>query len=168
MNSDLLQEIINLKNSKKNSQLLQILVMQKVIFFSLNEKIQEELKENENKIIELYKSRKDGLIKGTNLFIKNYHRPIKVVIVGAVHISQFFVEYAKSLNLDINIIDPRGYFASEKRFPSTKIINLWPDEAFKNCVLDKNTALIALTHDPKIDDPAIQEALKKNVFILAR
>ena len=166
MNSDLLQEIINLKNSKKEFSVITDTSNAKSYIFFFKEKIQEELKENENKIIELYKSRKDGLIKGTNLFIKNYHRPIKVVIVGAVHISQFFVEYAKSLNLDINIIDPSGYFASEKRFPSTKIINLWPDEAFKHCVLDKNTALIALTHDPKIDDPAIQEALKKKCFYI--
>ncbi|WP_440695155.1 XdhC family protein [Candidatus Pelagibacter sp. HIMB109] len=166
MNSDLLQEIINLKNSKKEFSVITDISNAKSYIFSLNEKIQEELKENEKKIIELYKSRKDGLIKGTNLFVKNYHRPIKVVIIGAVHISQFFVEYAKSLNLDIYIIDPRGYFASEKRFPSVNIINLWPDEAFKHCTLDKNTALIALTHDPKIDDPAIQEALNKKCFYI--
>ena len=81
MNSDLLQEIINLKNSKKEFSVITDTNNAKSYIFFLNEKIKEELKENENKIIELYKSRKDGLIKGTNLFVKNYHRPIKVVIV---------------------------------------------------------------------------------------
>ena len=61
------------------------------------------------------------MIKDSDLFIKHYHRPIKVVIVGAVHISQYFVEYAKPLNLDINIIDPRGYFASEKDFQTLEL-----------------------------------------------
>ena len=106
------------------------------------------------------------MIKDTNLFIKNYFRPIQVVIVGAVHIAQYFVEFAKNLNIEINIIDPRGYFASEKRFPDTNIINQWPKDAFKKISLNERTALIALTHDPKIDDPAIQEALKKNAFTL--
>ena len=166
MDLKLLKQIIDLKNSKKEFSVITDTDTAKSYLFFINEKISEELKDNEEKIIDLYKSRKDGLIKGTNLFVKNYHRPIKVVVIGAVHISQFFVEYAKSLNLDIYIIDPRGYFASEKRFPYANIINLWPDEAFKHCPLDHNTALIALTHDPKIDDPAIQEALKQKCFYI--
>ena len=117
-------------------------------------------------IKESFTNRKDGMIKDTNLFIKNYFRPIQVVIVGAVHIAQYFVEFAKNLNIEINIIDPRGYFASEKRFPDTNIINQWPKNAFKKISLNERTALIALTHDPKIDDPAIQEALKRKCFYI--
>ena len=92
--------------------------------------------------------------------------PIKVIVVGAVHIAQYLVDFAKSLNFEISIIDPRGYFASEQRFPDMKIINKWPDEAFKEINTNENTALIALTHDPKIDDPALQHALKKKFYYI--
>ena len=166
MQLSILQEIISLKNSKKEFSVITDTETSKTYIFFINQEIDNELKSFEADIKKLYNSRKDGMIKGSNLFIKHYHRPIKVVIVGAVHISQFFVEYAKSLNLDIYIIDPRGYFASEKRFPKVKVINLWPQEAFQHCPLDDKTALIALTHDPKIDDPAIQEALNMKCFYI--
>ena len=106
------------------------------------------------------------MIENTNIFVETYIRPIKVIIVGAVHIAQYLVDYAKSLNFEISIIDPRGYFASEQRFPDLKIINKWPDEAFKEIETNSNTALIALTHDPKIDDPALQHALKNKFYYI--
>ena len=166
MQLNILKEIISFKNSKKEFSVITDTGTSKTYIFFINGKIDNELKSFEDEIKKLYNSRKDGMIKDSNLFIKHYHRPIKVVIVGAVHISQFFVEFAKSLNLDIYIIDPRGYFASEKRFPKVKVINLWPQEAFQHCPLDDKTALIALTHDPKIDDPAIQEALNMKCFYI--
>jgi xanthine dehydrogenase accessory factor len=166
MQLDILKQIITLKNSKKEFSVITDTKTSKTYIFFVNEPLDNDLKSFEVEIMQLYNSRKDGMIKNTDLFIKHYHRPIKVVIVGAVHISQFFVEIAKSLNLDIYIIDPRGYFASEKRFPNVKIINLWPQEAFQHCPLNEKTALIALTHDPKIDDPAIQEALNKKCFYI--
>jgi xanthine dehydrogenase accessory factor len=86
--------------------------------------------------------------------------------VGAVHIAQYLIDYAKSLNFEIVVIDPRGYFATEQRFPKMEIKNKWPDEAFKEIETDSNTALIALTHDPKIDDPALQHALKKKFYYI--
>jgi len=166
MQLNILKKIISLKNSKKEFSVITDTRTSKTYIFFVNEPVDNDLKSFEVQINQLYDSRKDGMIKNTDLFIKHYHRPIKVVIVGAVHISQFFVQFAKSLNLDIYIIDPRGYFASEKRFPNVKIINLWPQEAFQHCPLDDKTALIALTHDPKIDDPAIQEALNKKCFYI--
>ena len=166
MQLNILKKIISLKNSKKEFSVITDTRTSKTYIFFVNEPVDNDLKNFEVQINQLYDSRKDGMIKNTDLFIKHYHRPIKVVIVGAVHISQFFVQFAKSLNLDIYIIDPRGYFASEKRFPNVKIINLWPQEAFQHCPLDDKTALIALTHDPKIDDPAIQEALNKKCFYI--
>lgn len=165
MQIDILKKIIELKKLKKEFSVITNLKNSKNYIF-IDQIIHQDLQQYKNEINDAYISRKDGIIKGTELFVKNYHRPIKVVIVGAVHISQFFVEYAKFLNLDIYIIDPRGYFASEKRFPNANIINLWPHEAFQQFNLDKKTALIALTHDPKIDDPAIQEALKKECFYI--
>lgn len=165
MQIDILKKIIELKKLKKEFSVITNLKNSKNYIF-IDQIIHQDLQQYKNEINDAYISRKDGIIKGTELFVKNYHRPIKVVIVGAVHISQFFVEYAKFLNLDMYIIDPRGYFASEKRFPNANIINLWPHEAFQQFNLDKKTALIALTHDPKIDDPAIQEALKKECFYI--
>jgi len=166
MQLNILQEIINLKNSKKEFSVITDTKTSKTYIFFANKPINIDLKSFETEINKLYNSRKDGMIKDSDLFIKHYHRPIKVVIVGAVHISQYFVEYAKPLNLDINIIDPRGYFASKKRFPEVNVINKWPDEAFKEIETNESTALIALTHDPKIDDPALQYALKKNFFYI--
>jgi len=166
MQLKILKEIINYKNSKKEFSVITDITTSESFIFFVDQEIPGKLKDFKEQINQSYNSRKDGMIKNTNLFIKNYHRPIKVVIVGAVHITQFFVEYAKSLNLDIYVIDPRGYFASEKRFPFANIINLWPQEAFQHCPIDNKTALIALTHDPKIDDSAIQEALKQNCFYI--
>jgi len=76
------------------------------------------------------------------------------------------VNFAENLNFEISIIDPRGYFASEQRFPNIKIINKWPKEAFEKIKPDKNSALVALTHDPKIDDPALQYAINNNFFYI--
>tara|TARA_B100000427_G_scaffold33343_1_gene24328 strand:+ start:1123 stop:1563 length:441 start_codon:yes stop_codon:yes gene_type:complete len=86
--------------------------------------------------------------------------------VGAVHITQYLIDFVENLNFVITIIDPRKYFTSEKRFKNVKIINDWPKEAFKKIKTNSNTALIALTHDPKIDDPALQHALKNNFFYI--
>ena len=84
----------------------------------------------------------------------------------AVHIAQYLVDFAKSLNFEISIIDPRGYFASEQRFPDIKDINKWPKEAIEEIDTNSSTALIALTHDPKIDDPALQYALKNKFYYI--
>ena len=116
--------------------------------------------------LNFFKSKKNGVIENSEIFVETYIKPIKVIIVGAVHIAQYLVDFAKSLNFEISIIDPRGYFASEQRFPEIKVINKWPKEAFEEIKTDHNTALIALTHDPKIDDPALQHALKNNFFYI--
>ena len=128
--------------------------------------LDKEFKKYSNQIDFFWKSKKNGIISDTNLFVETFVRPIKVIIVGAVHIAQYLVDYAKTLNFDIIIIDPRGYFASEKRFPNVNIINKWPDEAFKEIETDKSSALVALTHDPKIDDPALKHALDKKFFYI--
>lgn len=166
MKIDLLSKVIELKSKKKEFSIITDLQTAKNYVYDPDCKLDKDLEDFKINIKESFTNRKDGMIKDTNLFIKNYFRPIQVVIVGAVHIAQYFVEFAKNLNIEINIIDPRGYFASEKRFPDTNIINQWPKDAFKKISLDERTALIALTHDPKIDDPAIQEALKKKCFYI--
>lgn len=102
--------------------------------------------------------------ENTDYFIE-LHLPAPVmVITGAVHVSQTLAPMAKMLGYDVTIIDPRTAFASPERFPQTKIIVDWPDRAFQEIKLDRWTAMIALTHDPKIDDPALEAALKANCF----
>ena len=97
---------------------------------------------------------------------KRLKNPIKVIVVGAVEISMYLIDFAKNLNFEIIIVDPRGYFASKERFPDIKIINKWPNEAFNEIETNSKTALVTLTHDPKIDDPALQYALKNKFFYI--
>ena len=102
------------------------------------------------KLIYILKIKKDGIIEGTNIFVETYIRPIKVIIVGAVHIAQYLVNFVKSLNFEISIIDPRGYFATEKRFPNIKIINKWPKEAFQN--IETNKKLSFSSFNPRSEN----------------
>ena len=166
MKQSLLKEIINLKKQKKEFAIITNLENGNSTIYHNDNELTGEFESYKDQIINFYKSKNNGVIDGTNIFVESYVRPIKVVIVGAVHIAQYLVDFAKSLNFEISIIDPRGYFASEKRFPNMKIINKWPDEAFEELDLNENTALIALTHDPKIDDPALQYGLKNKFYYI--
>ena len=117
-------------------------------------------------IEKIFHLNKNGIIENSEIFVQIYKNPIKVIIVGAVDISIYLIDFAKNLNFEIIIVDPRGYFASKERFPDTKIINKWPNEAFDEIETNTMTALVTLTHDPKIDDPALQYALKNKFFYI--
>ena len=119
-----------------------------------------------NEINKLFNSNKNSIIENSEIFVQTFKNPIKVIVVGAVHISTYLIDFAKNLNFEIVIVDPRGYFASKERFPNINIINKWPNEAFKEIDTNQSTALVALTHDPKIDDPALEYALKNNFFYI--
>ena len=166
MQLNTLQEIIKKKKAKNEFAIVTNLSTGESEIFEENKKLSENLTPHLDQIKNFYKSKKNGVIEGTELFLETYIRPIKVVIIGAVHIAQYLVDFAKSLNFEISIIDPRGYFATDQRFPDLKIVNKWPSEAFKELETNENTALIALTHDPKIDDPALQHALKNNFYYI--
>ena len=161
-----LQEIIKKKEAKNEFAIVTNLSTSESEIFEENKELSENLAPHLNQIKDFYKSKKNGVLEGTELFLETYIRPIKVVIIGAVHIAQYLVDFAKSLNFEISIIDPRGYFATDQRFPDLKIISKWPDKAFKELETNENTALIALTHDPKIDDPALQHALKNKFYYI--
>jgi len=166
MKKKLLEQIIKKKNNKSEFAIITNLKTGDSEIFEEGKPINKDFKKYTDQINNFYKNKKNGVIEDTNIFIETYIRPIKVVIVGAVHIAQYLINYAKSLNFEIIVIDPRGYFATEQRFPGIKIINKWPNEAFKETETNSNTALIALTHDPKIDDPALQHALKKKFYYI--
>ena len=166
MKKELLKEIVKKKDSKIEFALITNLENGESCIYEKNKPLNKNFEKYKNKIISQFNKKNNGIINNTNIFVENYIRPIKIIIVGAVHIAQFIVNFAKSLNFEILIIDPRGYFASKQRFPGIKIINKWPKEAFANIQTNQDTALIALTHDPKIDDPALQHALKNNFFYI--
>lgn len=90
----------------------------------------------------------------------------RLVITGAVHISQALAPIARMLGYDVTIVDPRTAFASQERFPDVKVIAEWPDVALPPLNVDRYTAFVALTHDPKIDDPALLHALARDCFYI--
>jgi xanthine dehydrogenase accessory factor len=90
----------------------------------------------------------------------------RLVVTGAVHISQALAPIAQLLGYDVTIVDPRTAFASPERFPDVKVIAEWPDVALPLLGVDRYTAFIALTHDPKIDDPALAHALSRDCFYI--
>jgi len=166
MKLKILQEVIKKKDSKTEFAIVTNLKDGDSEIFEKGKKLSKNFENYQDQIEIFFNTKKNGVIENTEIFIETYIRPIKIIIVGAVHIAQYLVDFAKSLNFEISIIDPRGYFASEQRFPDLKIINKWPDEAFKEIETNENTALIALTHDPKIDDPALQHALNKKFYYI--
>ena len=105
-------------------------------------------------------------IGGQKVFLNVYVPPARLIIVGAVHIAQSLAPMATLLGFDVTVVDPRGAWATDNRFPGVKIIQDWADEAFQAMGLDISTAVVTLTHDPKLDDPALESALKSDVFYI--
>ncbi|HYV69791.1 MAG TPA: XdhC family protein [Pseudolabrys sp.] len=100
------------------------------------------------------------------IFLTVYVPSPKLVITGAVHISQALAPIGQLLGYDVTIVDPRTAFASIERFPDVKVIAEWPDVALPPLAIDHYTAFVALTHDPKIDDPALEHALSRDCFYI--
>jgi xanthine dehydrogenase accessory factor len=114
------------------------------------------------------RSRTSGLVQhaGRDVFLSVQMPPLRLIVLGAVHISQALVPIAKSIDLDIVIIDPRSAFATPERFPDATIVAEWPEVALPPLGFDRFTGLAALCHDPKIDDPALIAALKSDCFYI--
>jgi len=100
------------------------------------------------------------------VFLTVHVPPPQLVITGAVHISQALAPIGRLLGYDVTIVDPRTAFASLERFPDVKVIAEWPDTALPPLNVDRYTAFVALTHDPKIDDPALAHALSRDCFYI--
>jgi xanthine dehydrogenase accessory factor len=99
-------------------------------------------------------------------FINIHNPPLRLVIIGAVHIAQGVIPIAQLAGYHVTVIDPRGAFATGARFPGIDLHVEWPDEVLPQVGLDPRTAMIALTHDPKIDDPALHAALRSQAFYI--
>jgi xanthine dehydrogenase accessory factor len=111
---------------------------------------------------------KSGMVEvsGTKLFLNVYAPTARLVIIGAVHISQALAPLARSLDYDVTVVDPRTAFASPERFPDVPLVAEWPDVALPPLNIDHYTAFVALTHDPKIDDPALLHAFQRDCFYI--
>ena len=111
---------------------------------------------------------KSGLVEqdGRQFFLTVQAPPVRVVVIGAVHISQALAPMARGLDLDVTIIDPRTAFATPERFPDVPVVAEWPDAVLPGIGIDRYTAVLALTHDPKIDDPALAAALRSDCFYI--
>lgn len=109
---------------------------------------------------------RSGVVEGTRAFLTVQVPPAQMVVIGAVHISQALVPMARMLGYDPVIVDPRTAFATPERFPGVRLLAQWPDEALPGLKVDRYTAFIALTHDPKIDDPALLHAFGKDCFYI--
>ena len=103
---------------------------------------------------------------GRRYFINVLSPPRRLAVVGAVHIAQQLVPMAAMAGYDVTVIDPRSSFASDARFPGVKLVSDWPDEALKDFAPDRRSAVVTLTHDPKLDDPALAAALRSHCFFI--
>ncbi|SLN52103.1 putative xanthine dehydrogenase subunit A [Roseovarius litorisediminis] len=109
---------------------------------------------------------RSGFEEDGETFVAIHNPPLRLIIVGAVHIAQALVPMARIAGFDPLLIDPRESFGSADRFPGETILHDWPDEGVQAYGLDSRTALVLLTHDPKLDDPALEQALKSHAFYI--
>ncbi|WP_279479704.1 XdhC family protein [Aureimonas sp. SK2] len=110
------------------------------------------------------RSGRSGLVEGTRTFLNAYLPPPRILVIGAVHISQSLAPMARLAGFDLAIIDPRTAFATPERFPGVDLSAEWPEDVLRERPLDAYTALVAVTHDPKIDDHPLIEALRTGCF----
>ncbi|SDI09637.1 XdhC family protein [Lutimaribacter saemankumensis] len=133
--------------------------------------VEADLEEGARRIVhdgyaERFRMDRSGFEEDERVFVTIHNPPLRMLIVGAVHIAQALVPIARVAGYDPVLIDPRETFGSQERFPGETIVNEWPDEGVRAFGLDARTALVLLTHDPKLDDPALTEALRSDVFYI--
>lgn len=113
---------------------------------------------------QLLLNNRSASLAGEGLFVRSYSPPLRLIIVGAVHISQLLAPMAALAGFDVVVVDPRQAFADAQRFPGTELRAQWPEQAFTELHPDERTAVVTFTHDPKIDDPALCAALQSPAF----
>ncbi|WP_113912779.1 XdhC family protein [Roseovarius dicentrarchi] len=113
-----------------------------------------------------FRADRSGFAEDGQTFIAIHNPPLRLIVVGAVHIAQALVPMARIVGYDPVIIDPRAAFATDARFPGETLLDDWPDDAVRALGLDARTALVLLTHDPKLDDPALTEGLRSGAFYI--
>jgi len=124
--------------------------------------------EADEAVREAARTDKSGVVEaaGAKLFLHVYNPPLRMAIVGAVHIAQPLCRMAALAGYDVTVIDPREAFASEERFPGVTLVGEWPDDGMAKFAPDRRSAVVTLTHDPKLDDPALAAALRSDAFYI--
>jgi xanthine dehydrogenase accessory factor len=115
---------------------------------------------------ERFRKDRSGIEPDGGNFIAVHNPPLRLIVVGGVHIAQDLVHMAQRAGFDPVVVDPREAFGSAARFPDARLVNEWPDAALDEIGLDARTAVVLLTHDPKLDDPALHRALRSKVFYI--
>ncbi|KEJ90254.1 XdhC family protein [Sulfitobacter donghicola] len=115
---------------------------------------------------ERFRKDRSGILEDEKTFVAIHNPPLRLCVVGAVHIAQALVPMAQIAGFDPVVIDPREAFGSAARFPEARVINDWPDAALNDLGLDARTALVLLTHDPKLDDPALLVGLNSDAYYI--
>jgi xanthine dehydrogenase accessory factor len=113
-----------------------------------------------------FRADRSGMEEDGATFVHVHNPPLRMIVVGAVHIAQALLPMARMAGYDVSLVDPRPAFAQETRFPGEAVVEDWPDEALDALAPDARTAVVTLTHDPKLDDPAISRALGSDIFYL--
>ncbi|MFL7900070.1 XdhC family protein [Azospirillum argentinense] len=126
----------------------------------LLEEVRERLRQDRSGLVSDLEEDEDGV----QLFVQTHNPPLRLLVVGAVHIAQALAPLAALTGYAVTVIDPRGSFATESRFPGVSLHDSWPDEALSALTIDNRTAVVTLTHDPKLDDPALLVALRSPAF----
>jgi len=108
----------------------------------------------------------EAALDGKNCFVQVHNPTPRLIIIGAVHISQALAPMAATAGYEVTVVDPRRSFATDERFPGVTLDGAWPDEAMEKLKPDIRTAVVTLTHDPKLDDPALSAALRSPAFYI--
>lgn len=116
-------------------------------------------------ILQCIRTDSSGHIDG-GIFARIYNAPLRLVLVGAVHIAQALAPIARCAGFRVTVIDPRTAFATSERFPDVDLCTDWPDAALNNIRIDSRTAVVTLTHDPKLDDTALLAAVRSDAFYI--
>ncbi len=122
----------------------------------------------EKKVADAFSKDRSAMIEidGNRFFIKIFNVPLRLLIVGAVHIAKPLIMMAQECSYDVTLIDPRRAFSTSDRFPNVTRINEWPDVALEKLELNDRTAVVTLTHDPKLDEPALITAIHSDAFYI--
>ncbi|MCG8493691.1 MAG: XdhC family protein [Sneathiellales bacterium] len=166
MDQSLLQELQNAREEKRQVVLASNLTNGSSKLLYPFENKEEDILNEEGRLALRNDRPREVKQNGETWFLNIFNPPLRMFIVGAVHIAQKLAPMAAAAAYEVTVIDPRRSFGSDFRFPDITLDDRWPDEALADLKPDRRTALVTLTHDAKLDDPALEAALKSDVFYI--
>lgn len=169
MKHDILKGLLDARRDNKTVALLRWLGMGRQQLVVAGEEV-DDLEEPARSAVQAALRRDRGMTVETAdgaLFVQPFNPPLRLIVVGAVHIAQALVPMASLGGYEVIVVDPRRAFANDRRFPGVTVSQEWPDDALNELRPDARTAVVTLTHDPKLDDPALDVALRSEAFYIA-